>query len=115
MRGDTSPQKLFVVVALCWDKTKVKHPENVCLCVCVYCLSIYSGRQACRHTSWGHTGGRSHRTSSPFFCGAFLHFSREKDFSHSFPSSIVKTNIVYPRVNRSPLVRHFIIFNFFFL
>ena len=31
------------------------------VCVCVYCRSIYSGRQACGRTSRGHTGGRSHR------------------------------------------------------
>ena len=33
-----------------------------------------------RRTSRGHTGGRSHRTfHPPFFCGACLNFSREKE------------------------------------
>ena len=37
------------------------------------------------------------------FCGACLNlFSREK-FSRPFPSSIVKSNFVYPRINRPPL------------
>ena len=43
-----------------------------------------------------HTGGMSHRISCPpSFCGACLNFSREKDFSRSFPSSTVKSNFVY--------------------
>ena len=40
-------------------------------------------------TSRGHTGGRSHRISHPPFCGA------REGFSHSFPSSTVKSNFVY--------------------
>ena len=37
----------------------------------------------------GHTGGRSHRISHPpFFCGSCL------NFSHSLPSSTVKSNFV---------------------
>ena len=37
-------------------------------------------------TSWGHTGGRSHRISHPpSFCGACLNFSREKDSAIPFP------------------------------
>ena len=33
-------------------------------CVCVCCLSIHSGRQACGRTSWSHTGARSYRDSN---------------------------------------------------
>ena len=36
-------------------------PNAVCVRVCVCCHPIYSGRQTCRGTSRGHTGGRSHR------------------------------------------------------
>ena len=37
-------------------------------------------------TSRGHTGGRSHRISHPpYFCGACLNFSREKDSAIPFP------------------------------
>ena len=37
-------------------------------------------------TSRGHTGGRSHRISHPpSFCGACLHFSREKHSAVPFP------------------------------
>ena len=42
----------------------------------------------------------------PSFCGACLHFSSREKFSRSFPSSTVKSNFVYPRHNRSPLVGH---------
>ena len=68
-------------------------------------------------TSRGHTGGRSHRISHPpSFCGVPgmpLLFSLE-GFSHSFPSSTVKSNFVYKRFNRSPLVGHFYFYFLFF-
>ena len=61
----------------CWS-----HQFTTCVC----CHPIYSGRQACGRTSPGHTGGRSHRISHPpSFCGACLHFSREKDSAIPFP------------------------------
>ena len=48
------------------------------------------------HTSRDHTGEKSHRTfRPPSFCG----------FSHSFPSSTVKS--IFLRTNDSPLVGHF--------
>ena len=40
-------------------------------------------------------------------------FSRD-GFSHSFPSSTVKSNFVYQRFNRSPLVGPFIFILFYF-
>ena len=50
----------------------------VVVCVCRH--PIYSGRKVCGRTSRGETtGGRSHRISPPYFCGACLSFSREKD------------------------------------
>ena len=52
---------------------------NVCMYVLRVCHPIYSGRQGCGRTSRGLTGGRSHRISPRFFCGACLDFSREKD------------------------------------
>ena len=71
------------------------HINSECLsfvvCVCVFFPSILdiNGRN-----SQGHTGGRSHRIfNPPSFCGACL-LSRE-GFSHSFPSSTVKSNFVY--------------------
>ena len=45
----------------------------------------YSGRQVCGRTSRGHTGARSRRISAPSFCGACLHFSREKYSVVIFP------------------------------
>ena len=58
-------------------------PNLLCfLCVC--CHPIHSGR-SCGRTSRGHTGGRSHRISPPSFCGACLHFYREKDLAVPLP------------------------------
>ena len=39
----------------------------------------------CGRTSRGHTEGRSHRISPPSFCGASLHFYRERDLAVLFP------------------------------
>ena len=50
-------------------------------------LPIHSGHlKFVGRTSRGHTGGRPHRIFShpPSFCGACLHFSREKDSAISF-------------------------------
>ena len=54
-----------------------------------------------RTTSRSHAGGRP-----PSFCGACFNFFSREGFSRPFPSSIVKSNFVYPRHNRSPLVGH---------
>ena len=66
-----------------------------CVCVCVFFPFILDVKFiGC--TSRGHTGGRPHRISHlPSFCGAWLYFSREKEFRRSFPSSTVKSNFVY--------------------
>ena len=54
-------------------------------CVCVFFPFIPDIKFVGR-TSRGHTGGRSHRISHPpSFCGACLHFSREKDSAIPFP------------------------------
>ena len=69
-------------------------------------------------TSRGHTGGRSHRISHPAsFCGARLNFSREKDsaFSHSFPSSTVKSNFGILCTNDLIVLHPLGIFIFIFL
>ena len=51
----------------------------VCVCVCVFFPFILDIKFVGR-TSRGHTGGRSHRIFHlPYFCGACLTFSREKD------------------------------------
>ena len=57
----------------------------VCVCVCVFFPFILDIKFVGR-TSRGHTGGRSHRIfHPPSFCGACLHFSREKDSAIPFP------------------------------
>ena len=53
--------------------------------MCECCHPICSGRQACGRTSWGHTGGRSHRISPPSVCGACLYFSLKKYSAVPFP------------------------------
>ena len=66
------------------------------VCVCVFFPFILEIKfVGC--TSRGHTGGRSHRISHPFFfCGACLSFCREKDSAIPFPrrpsSRILCTN-----------------------
>ena len=57
----------------------------VYVCVCVFFPFILDIKFVGR-TSRGHTGGRSHRISHPpYFCGACLDFSREKDSAIPFP------------------------------
>ena len=80
--------------------TRITTHESVC------CHPIYSGRQVCGRTSRGHTGARSHRISTPSFCGACLNFSREKDSAVPFLRRPWKSNFVYPRIYRFPIVGH---------
>ena len=58
---------------------------GVCVCVCVFSSHSFVGR-----TSRGHTGFLIHLLSAV----RAIIFSRE-GFSHSFPSSTVKSNCVY--------------------
>ena len=55
---------------------------------------------------WTHQPGSRRRVFSftPSFCGACLNFLSRERFSCPFPSSTVKSKILYPRHNRSPLV-----------
>ena len=54
----------------------------------------------------GHTGVFSFfPPPPPSFCGASLIFL-SREVGRSFPSATVKSNFVYPRHNRSPLVGH---------
>ena len=53
---------------------------------CVVFFSFILDIKFVGRTSWGHTGGRSHRIfHPPSFCGACLNFSREKDSALPFP------------------------------
>ena len=54
------------------------------VCVCVVIPFILDVRFV-DVPSGSHTGGRSHRTSPPSFCGACLNFCREKDSAVPFP------------------------------
>ena len=64
-------------------------------------------------TSRGRTGGRSHRISRPPFSAVHAFIFLARRIQPSFPSSTVKSNLVYLRFNRSPLVGHFFFFFFF--
>ena len=70
-------------------------------------LPIYSGRQI--RCWWMYQPGSHRRKVTHDFLSTFLlrcmplFFSRE-GFSRSFPPSTVKSNLVYLRINRSPLV-----------
>ena len=54
---------------------------SVCVCVMVpFILEVWLVNVPAGVTQEeGHTGGRSHRITPPFFCGDCLNFSREKD------------------------------------
>ena len=77
-------------------------------CVCVCFLPLHSGHQL----RWTYQPG-SHRRkvtqdfSSIFFLRCVPEFFSREGFSHSFPSSTVKSNFVYKRFNRAPPVGHF--------
>ena len=71
-------------------------PKGRCVCVCVCFLPIHSGHQV----RWTYQPG-SHRRkvtqdfSSTFFLRYVPKFFSREGFSHSFPSSTVKSNFVY--------------------
>ena len=80
------------------------------LVVCLHRVVVYISNHpsssvvsfASTSTSRGRTGVRPHRISPPFFCSAYLNFSREKDSA-------------VPSLRRSPLVGCFQIVFVFFL
>ena len=46
--------------------------------------SVAAGQTCERTTSWGHTGGRSHRIIAPSFCDAFALIFLERKIQPSF-------------------------------
>ena len=101
----TAQSSLVILVILC--PSHVCHSMPLALILSrgdQCCLPIYSGRQVC----WMYQPGSHRRKVIQDFSSTFLlrcvpqFFSRE-GFSHSFPSSNVKSNFVYSRFNRSPL------------
>ena len=73
----------------------IRTSSRVPLCdVCVFFPFILDVRLVGR-TSRGHTGVRSHRISPPFFCGAYLYLSREKDSAIFFSLVDREVDFVY--------------------
>ena len=64
-----------------------RRSSSVLQCVCfVFSSHLFWTSGLWTYHSRSHTGGRSHRISRPpSFCGACLHFSREKDTAVAFP------------------------------
>ena len=81
---------IVMIVDMHIENISSSSEDNQCMCVC--CHPIYSGRQGCGRPSRGHTGGMSNRISPPFFCGACLNFSCEKDSAIPFLGSISYTS-----------------------
>ena len=90
---------LFYFFAVCGANPAVNTPRPsrgvcVCICVCVCFLPIHSGHQV----RWTYQPG-SHRRkvtqdfSSTFFLRWVPYFFSREGFSHSFPSSTVKSNL----------------------
>ena len=87
----TKGRKLFCFIGLWSIIIRVQYSTVQCVCVFFpFILDIkFVGR-----TSRGHTGGRSHRISHPpSFCGACLHFSREKDSAIPLQYSTVQYSV----------------------
>ena len=84
----------------------------LCTCNLEYyrtCCTDFSGRQTCGRTSRGHPGGREGYTG--FF--AFIYIARIIQPFYSLVDCM-KSNIVYLRINLSPLlVGHAFLFLFF--
>ena len=98
--------------------------------VCTCCITLLCGRvfkrQICvfpppfflKSDLWTHQPG-SHRRKvtqdfSTFLLRCLPSFLSREGFSRPFPSSTVKSNFVYPRINCPPLVGHYF-FCFFFV
>ena len=79
--------------------------DTVCVCVCVVIPFILDVKLVDARA--GVTQEEGHTQDFPTFLSRCLpyFFSRE-GFSHPFPSSTVKSNILFLRNNRSPLVGH---------
>ena len=72
----------LLLVVVCFVEHNI---SRVCMYVCVVIPFILDIKFVGR-TSRGHTGGMSHRIfHPPSFCGACLHFYREKDSAVPFP------------------------------
>ena len=81
---------------------------DVCVCVCVCFLPIHSGHQW-TYQPWSHRRKVTQDFSSTFFLRCVpLFFSRE-EFSHSFPSSTVKSNFCVLTISSFSTRWHFLV------
>ena len=75
----------------------------VCVCVCVLSSQLFWTSGLWTHQPGSHTG-KVTKDFSTFLMRCLPYFVLREGFSRPFPSSTVKSNFVYPRNNRSPLV-----------
>ena len=104
---------LNVTATPCWGKYKIQSSMSVGVRVRVLSSCLFWTSDV-----WTHQPGPHRRKVTQDFSTFLLRclpyfFSRE-GFIHPFPSSTMKSNFVYPRVNRSPCWALFFIFYFLF-
>ena len=92
----TAQSGLVILVILCHSR---------CVCVCVLSSHLCWTSDLWTHQPGSHRREVTHNFST-FFLRCLPQFLSREGFSSPFPSSTVKSNIVYPRINRSPLVGH---------
>ena len=86
----------------------VSHIQRIGCCCCCCCHPIYMlyalkyiSRYVCKNAPAGVTTVR--KATHPSNCGTCLRFLSREGFSPPFPSSTLKSNLVYPRqISRSP-------------
>ena len=78
-----------------------------CVCVCLLSSHLFWTSDLWMHQPGSHRRKVAQDFSSTFLLRCCLNFLLRGGLSRPFPSSTVKSNFVYPRINPSPLVGHF--------
>ena len=80
---------------------------RACVCVCVVIPFILDVRLVDAPAGVTQEEGHTQDFSTFLLLRCLLYFFSREAISRSSPSSTVKSNFVYPRINRSPLVGHY--------
>ena len=86
-------------------------PLELILCVCVLSSHLFWTSDLCTHQPGSHSRRKVTYGFSTFLLRCLPLFLSREGFSLLFPSGTVKSNYLYPRINRSPLVGY----DFFFI